>query len=449
MTPSLTLPLLAACLVAGAAEAAPRRILVDPAMGALPGHETVADLAAVPFAGLEPGSEVIVRAGTYRYPVVITSRGTAERPVRIAAEPGARPLLTYSVVIERADHVVVEGLTVSGAEHSGFILRDGSAHVTLKGSTVERSGLGIWIGAGAGSGLRIGGNTLRDNRTDGIAVDVVNASPDDPSVISGNTITGNGIHGIELNGSGFVVEGNRVSGNGVTMSGTSGIHVYAKDAAQDAGDRNLIRYNLVTGQRESDGQDGNGIQLDRFCDDNVVAFNVASGNDGAGINLFDASRNLVANNTLYANMRDAGGRHAYKGEIVLASDYTQAAERARDNRILNNLVVATGSGVAAIAVEADAARGDNRLGPNLLHHTAGAPLYWIAGRLSADGAGLKAASDLAEAPAFADPERPMQAGLSLSHPPSRAGLSLGAARDIAGRPYSETESRTFGAYREP
>lgn len=446
MSPAMVCRTLA--LLAGLAlptQAAARRILVDPAHGAEPGYETVADLAAVPFGALEPGSEVRVRSGTYAYPVVIAARGTADRPVRIAAEPGARPLLTYSVVIEGAAYVVVEGLTVRGAEHAGFILRAGSAHVTVGGSTVEESGLGIWIGAGAGTGHRITGNVVSRNRTNGIAVDVVNADPDDPSVISGNTITGNGIHGIELNGSGYVVEGNRVSGNGVSMSGTSGIHVYARDAAQDAGDRNLIRYNLVTGQHESDGQDGNGIQLDRFCDGNVVAFNVAWGNDGAGITLFDAGGNLVANNTLTANMRDAGGRHAYKGEIVLAGDYTKAAGRARGNRILNNLVVATRPPVAAIAVEATAVRGGNAVGPNLLHHAQGGPLYWIAGRTGRDAAG----SDLSEAPAFADPERPMQAGLALARAPSRPGLPLGPARDIAGCAYSATDARTFGAYREP
>ena len=116
---------------------------------------------------------------------------------------------------------------------------------------MAESGLGIWIGDGAGAGHRITGNILDRNATHGIAVDVINAPPDDPSYILANTVTGNGIHGMEINGSGYVIEGNRVSGNGVAMSGTSGIHVYARDAAQDAGDRNAIRYNIVTDQRET------------------------------------------------------------------------------------------------------------------------------------------------------------------------------------------------------
>ena len=153
----------------------------------------------------------------------------------VAAEPGTQPRLSNSVVFENAAYVTVTGLIVQGAVNSGFIIRRGSSHVTVAGSTVSQSGLGIWIGDGSGAGHRITGNTLADNQTHGVAVDVINAPPEDPSYILDNTVTGNGIHGMEINGSGYVVEGNRVSGNGVGMSGTSGIHVFAKDAAPGCG----------------------------------------------------------------------------------------------------------------------------------------------------------------------------------------------------------------------
>lgn len=455
----VAIPALLACLAAAAvagcaAEGAPARqdVLVDPAGGAMPGFSTVARLADVPFSALGPGSTVIVRAGTYDGPVYVAARGSAEASVTIKAAPGAAPTLTDSVVFENAVYVTVIGLTVRGARNSGFILRRGSAHVTVSGSTVAGSGLGIWIGDGAGAGHRITGNTLADNETHGIAVDVINAPPDDPSYILANTVTGNGIHGLEINGSGYVVEGNRVSGNGTRVSGTSGIHVFAKDADQDAGDRNTIRYNLVTGQHETTGQDGNGIQVDQWCDGNTVAFNVAAGNDGAGINLFDAARNTVVNNTVVGNMRDPGGRHVYRGEIVIASDYTRSIDRASDNRVLNNLVVSTRRDVAAIAVEATTVDNGNRIGPNLLANTMGGSLYLWGTARADDGARLPlgaAAPDLVAAPRFVDPASPMAGGLALAAAPARPGLALGATRDITGHAYAGGEAPTFGAYRSP
>jgi parallel beta-helix repeat protein len=447
---ALLLPVLAACNPADAQSR--QSILVDPAGGSLPGYRTVARLADVPFASLGPGSSVLVRGGTYGDVVTIGARGTADVPVTVAAEAGTRPVLSNSVVFENAAYVTVTGLTVRGAANSGFIIRRGSSHVTVEGATVTQSGLGIWIGDGAGSGHRITGNTVADNKTHGVAVDVINAPAEDPTFILSNTVTGNGIHGMEINGSGYVVEGNRVSGNGVALSGTSGIHVFARDADQDAGDRNTIRYNIVTGQKETTGQDGNGIQIDQWCDGNVVAFNVAADNDGAGLNLFDAASNLVANNTATGNMRDSGGRHVYRGEIVLASDYTKNVDRTAGNRVLNNIAYATRPGVAAIVVEATTTDNGNAIGPNFIGSAAGGPLYRWGTKATGDGAGLPLhgqGPDLSGPPAFRDPQTPMTGGLALTAPPARAGIPLGATRDLAGRAYAADESPTFGAYRSP
>ena len=447
---SLVLSFLAAC---GPADAqVQQNILVDPAGGAKPGFTTVARLADVPFASLGPGSQVLVRGGNYGDVVFIGSRGTEAAPVTVAAEVGTQPRLSNSVVFENAAYVTVTGLTVQGATNSGFIIRRGSHHVTVSGSNVSRSGLGIWIGEGAGAGHRLTGNTLTDNKTHGVAIDVINAPPEDPSYIFDNIVTGNGIHGMEINGSGYVIEGNRVSGNGVGMSGTSGIHVYAKNAAQDAGDRNTIRYNIVTDQKETTGQDGNGIQIDQWCDGNIVAFNVAADNDGAGINLFDAGSNVVVNNTATGNMRDSGGKHVYRGEIVLASDYTKQLDRTAKNRVLNNIAYATRPGVAALVVEATTIDNDNAIGPNFLGSSAGTPLYRWGKRAVGDGSGLPLngmAPDLVGTPAFRAAASPMTGGLALTSAPTRAGIPLGATRDIAGRAYAPGDAPTFGAYRSP
>ncbi len=172
---ALLLPALAAC---GAADAqSQQNILVDPAGGTMDGYRTVARLADVPFASLAPGSSVLVRGGSYGDVAVIGARGSAEAPVTVAAVAGTKPVLSNSVVFENAAYVTVTGLTVRGAVNSGFIIRRGSHHVTVADSTVSKSGLGIWIGDGAGAGHRITGNTLADNKTHGVAVDVINVPP--------------------------------------------------------------------------------------------------------------------------------------------------------------------------------------------------------------------------------------------------------------------------------
>jgi len=91
----------------------------------------------------------------------------------------------------------------------------------------------------------------------------------------------NGMHGMEINGNRYIIEHNIVWENGIGLSGTSGIHIFAKDKQQGTGQFNIIRYNTISGQKETDGQDGNGIQLDEWCDNNQIYFNVTFANDGA------------------------------------------------------------------------------------------------------------------------------------------------------------------------
>jgi parallel beta-helix repeat protein len=320
--------------------------------------------AAVPWAALQPGDEVVVQAGVYKDGVIISSHGSADRPITVRGEPGA--IIENSVLLEGATHVIVRGLALRKSHAlPGFILRHGASFDTIQDSSVEDSGLGIWIGDGAGGGHRLLNNTLHDNRTHGIAIDVVNAPQGQETLIAGNRVYRNAMHGMEINGNRYIIEHNTVWENGIGLSGTSGIHIFAKDRDQGTGQFNIIRYNVVSGQKETDGQDGNGIQLDEWCDNNSIYFNAAFANDGAGIVLFDASHNLVANNTLYDNMRDRGHRHAYKADLVIATDYTKNANHANDNVLLNNLVYSFRPGIMNIYVDKFAARGTKAIGNNL------------------------------------------------------------------------------------
>jgi parallel beta-helix repeat protein len=403
---------------------------------------TFGSLVTVPWGSLRPGDEVVLRPGSYSLPAVITSRGTPERPIVVRSAPGA--VVRTSIVLDGARHVNLNGLVIERTRHSGVIVRRGSAFITIEGCTVRQCGLGLWIGDGAGGGHRFIDNLLHDNQTHGVAIDVINAPVGEETLISGNRIARNVMHGIEINGNRYIVEKNVVWDNGHGLSGTSGIHTFARDARQDAGKDNIIRYNIVWGQKETTGQDGNGIQLDQWCDRNQVYFNLCFGNDGAGIVLFDAAQNRVDNNTLYDNMQDSGGRHAYKADLVLASDFTKNVDHVFDNVLRNNLVVTRRAPVACVYVDPFAARRTREMAGNLYHHAGnGTAFVWNAVRLAglaAWNAAKPGGPDLSADPMFVDPQRlladpPDPAGLRPRLPATRTGSTANGAaatRDLLG-----------------
>ena len=159
---------------------------------------TFGSLVTVPWGSLRPGDEVVLRPGSYSLPAVITSRGTPERPIVVRSAPGA--VVRTSIVLDGARHVNLNGLVIERTRHSGVIVRRGSAFITIEGCTVRQCGLGLWIGDGAGGGHRFIDNLLHDNQTHGVAIDVINAPVGEETLISGNRIARNVMHGIEING---------------------------------------------------------------------------------------------------------------------------------------------------------------------------------------------------------------------------------------------------------
>lgn len=409
-------------------------------------------LAEVPWNTLKPGDEVIVHAGTYSDVVVIFGHGLPDQPIRVRAASGAEPVIENSIVLEGASHVDIEGLTVRGAEHSGFIIRHGAEAITIRGSKVDQSGLGIWIGDGAKGRHRLLDNTLSNNKTHGVAVDFINAAPGQETVISGNRIFRNGMHGIELSGNHYIIERNVAYENGQELSGTSNIHLFAGAPTRDTARHNIIRYNITYGEKDETGQDGNGIQLDQWCDDNEVYFNTSFYNDGAGIAIFDAARNKVYNNTLFDNMRDPGKSHAYRGELVMASDFTKNVNHSADNLIANNIVVATRPENVAIYVDRLSSGNRHVIGRNVLFHKDPAAdlFFWnnSRGRDLAQWNKLKTGDpDMMVDPKFKDSSRPADHGLRLSRQStiSTAGKAIngGSNIDLAGRHF---DNPPIGAY---
>ncbi len=340
--------------------------------GAPQGAKAYRSLAQVPFGTLAKGTTVLIAL-----PLIAettTVRGASN--ITIANAPGHTVVFHAPIVFEADNAVTLRGVTVQNvANLAGIIIRLGAAHITVDHVSVLASGLGIWIGNGAGTGHHITNNTLSRNSTHGIAVDVVNSDPKDPTVLSYNTVTDNGQHGFEINGNGYTIEHNLVSGSGILTPGTSGIHIYARDAREHTGQGNTVRYNISHHNHDTSQQDGNGIQLDQWCDNNTVAYNITYENDGAGINIFDASNNRIYNNTALGNARDPGHSHAYRGEMTLASDYVHAVDHTWYNAIYNNVLVSTEAGVVPLFIDKSAAGRQNATATNWLSNEAMAPQF--------------------------------------------------------------------------
>lgn len=420
------------------------------------GATRVAQLVDVPWASLPAGTTVTVSPGTYGGPITITAQGTATQPIRVvAADPADPPVLTNSVDFQRAAWVQVSGLVVQQPVFGGFVIRQGSHHITVADSVVRQAPIGIDVTDGAGTGLALLRNRIEDSTTNGISVDGVNADPADRSLIQGNTVVGSGWHGIDLRGSHYRVEANTVTRSGQAIGGTSGIHVYSGGAGEGTGAGNLLRYNRSYANADTQLSDGNGIQIDQWCDGNTVAFNLVWGNDGAGIIVYDGNTNEVYANTARGNGLDPGGTHGTLGELILSGSAAgQTAGRPAGNRVYNNLLVATRNAVPALAVDSRAAaQTSNRVGPNLLFHAAGgAPLLAADTQVFSTGPAIDAISgttgNLVTAPSFADVTQPLADGLRLLASPGGSGVALTGQTDITGRTATVTDAGGvfFGAY---
>ena len=353
---------------------------------------------------IQPGTEVIIRDGEYDDLFVIMARGTPDAPITVRPETPGGAVFGASIVMHASINAVLDGMTVRNSEHSGVILQEGSENVTVTNCELVDCGLGIWIGNKSSDGHRLIGNRIIRSQTMGIAIDMINARPDNPTLIERNYIEDSAYHGMELHGNYYVVLHNEVHGSGANLSGCSGIHTFCRKAEDPHGKHNVIAYNVATGTTDLTGNDGNGIQADQWCNDNLIAFNLCQDCDGAGINIYDAFRTTVFNNTLIGNMRDSGGSHAYRAELSLAADYPPRQERPVDNRVYNNAIIATNPEAVAIYVEKTAGAEPQEFGNNLVHHAAdGALFYWgptdWRGTSPDEWNGLKfGAPDIAEGP---------------------------------------------------
>lgn len=423
-------------------------VVVGSAAPLPPGATRVSQLLAVPWASLPAGSQVIVSPGSYNGPVTITATGTAAAPITVTAwDTAHKPVINNSVDVQASAFVSLSGLVVQSPTWGGFVIRQASHHITVAHSEVHQAPIGINISDDAGTGLVISGNLIEDSSTHGIGV-AANGTASTPNLITGNTVRRSGHHGMEIRGSWWQIERNTVSASGQSIAGTSGIHLYSASAAENSGDHNLVRYNLSYNNADTGASDGNGIQVDHWCDSNTVSFNLAWGNDGAGISVYEARDNLVFGNTVRGNGLDPTGSHGGLGEIVIGS--SAGNDRAANNQVFDNIAVATRTAVPALYVDGRAYDNGNSVGPNLLQNTAGGTVLRWSDSLNRNTASqidtaTGTRGNRVEAPAFHSVNSPASGGWQLSAAPSGSGLTLTDQIDLAG-----TASRTglayFGAY---
>jgi hypothetical protein len=84
---------------------------------------------------VQPGETVYVMSGTYRQSIVLTKKGTADKPIAFKAWGRGRVLVQAGMRIERAAHVTIDGFIFKGAA-PGLLLGDVS-HVQIVNSVFD------------------------------------------------------------------------------------------------------------------------------------------------------------------------------------------------------------------------------------------------------------------------------------------------------------------------
>jgi parallel beta-helix repeat protein len=230
-----------------------------------------------------PGDTVLARPGEYAGFVLgwdVPLAGSADAPITFTAQPGA-------VIVSRnnktadgidlepgCDYVVIQGFTVKNTANTirrAGIRVGGSAHVSVIGNVVQDAG--TWgIFTSHCNDVLIENNTASGSQKEhGI---YVSNSVDHP-VVRGNTVFGNRMCGIHLNGDASQ------SGNGMIINA-------------------LIENNIV---HDNGAGGGSAINCDGLRN-SIIRCNLLYGNHASGISLYrqDASAgstgNFVVNNTI-------------------------------------------------------------------------------------------------------------------------------------------------------
>lgn len=260
-------------------------------LGALTGHSQVRAAPATIYVpddyptiqgavdAASPGDTIIVRDGTYIENVrvntshlTIRSENGAQTTIIQAADPDEH------VLDIAAEHVTVEGFTVSGATAS--LWRAGIAlnadNSSIVNNSISRNRCGIIVNSDSNS---IANNVVESNSNQGIHI-----SNAQGNYLQSNYLNSNG-DGIGLdNGHQNTIQGNTIAANsrcGITVSSSS---------------RNSVVFNIISGSAEGvrDGSGSRNSYLANVIDGNTYGIRLHS--FGAGTRSYVVSGNQIRNN---------------------------------------------------------------------------------------------------------------------------------------------------------
>ncbi|MBA3391100.1 MAG: right-handed parallel beta-helix repeat-containing protein, partial [Deltaproteobacteria bacterium] len=280
------------------------------------GNDTAAGSVTAPWRTIQrasnavaPGDTVIIHAGTY-LGFTVGAAGTEAQPIAFVADgvvriDGAATLDRDAVHIESASWIRIEGLTVTGAKRAGISAME-CDHITVRGNVTDANARWGVFSSFCDDLVIENNQTSRSGTEHGIYV----SNSGDRPVIRGNTIFGNGMCGIHMNGdisvggdgviSGAIVERNRIYDNG--KLGGSAIN-------------------------------GDGVR------DAVIRNNVLDNNHASGISLYQidggapSNNNQVINNTVRmasdarwaVNIQDGSSNNVLRNNILLHASPTRGA----------------------------------------------------------------------------------------------------------------------------
>ena len=337
-----------------------------------------------------------------------------------------------------AIHVTKNYITLDGLELQGANTRwMGNVHMEYDGvhDFVMQNCESKWGANGFAIGPKNGGgNTVRDclihhNMVHGISSDTdTGPSISRQNTIQRNVIYSNGSNGIVIDANYWIIEHNIVHDNGTNTSEDIGIHLYTATADSGSGDYNIIRYNIVYNQKGS-ANDGAGIAIDQWCDNNQVYYNICYNNDGPGFYNYDAAGNAFYNNAAYGNCQNSSGGLTMKGEFRLTG------ARTTNTTLKNNIGYAISPSAYAIYLNPDTSQSSFTITNNLWFST-NADWYYFnvtGGNIPGTWNSLTGGTDLNGDPMFVSPGTDFQ--LKSASPCINAGLQVGLSQDFQGNPF--------------
>lgn len=296
-----------------------------------------------------PGDTYLQKDGTvFNHTALVTGNGTASAPITIGTYGSGAAPETNGFWFVNASYTTLSGFAVEGnTQWASVVVAVNSHNITVTGNDLSQSLAGVTIADGAGVNNLVTLNNIHNNQYFGVSVDHVNG----PQDIKNNNIHNNGSDEVHLSGDGVTVEYNLIQQNGQTTPGSSGVHSYAAGATDDAGNNNIIRYNLISGTQDSGSGDGNGIQLDEWTHNNAVYGNVTNSNAGAGIVVYGSHNNQIIGNVLIGDEQGASSQHGVHAELALTSNASGPANPTNGNVVETNALDSSSSLVVDFLVD--------------------------------------------------------------------------------------------------